>query len=323
MNSIYSILDLLTPEIKSSVLANQLLMNYITEIRIRLNKPVIVYVSDMPQFIGRSGEFISAPTADCLITNDECFETVINKLCNNSFHINIETLKKGYIVTKTGIRIGVASKGVYDHGEIISVKDITSVNIRIPREYKNCARAILNEIYSGTLPSIIVGGLPSMGKTTFLRDFSRLISSGYCGRYNKVSIIDERCEIAGDFDVGINTDVISSFPKAEGIEMAIRTLSPDIIVCDEIGTMEELNKIKSGFSSGVKFAVSVHTDSAQKIYKDSILYSLIDSNCFDYLIILEHYTDNYKIYSLKGEASENSRNYNDNSLFGLLGDFFE
>lgn len=323
MNSIYSVLDLLTPEIKTSVLANHLLINYITEIRIRLNKPVIVYIADEPHFIGSSGEYLSMPAADCLRISDNEFEAIINNLCNNSFHINIETLKKGYIITKAGIRIGVCSKAVYNQGELISIKDITSINIRIPHEYKNCARSVLNEIYSDSLPSIIVAAMPSMGKTTFLRDFARLISSGYNGRFSKVSIIDERSEIAGDFDVGINTDVISNFPKAKGIEMAIRTMSPDIIICDEIGTVEELDKIKFGFSSGVRFAVSVHTDSAGSVQKDSILYNLIKCGCFDYLIILEHYTDAYKIYSLKGDTGENSRNYNDNSLFGLFGDFFE
>ena len=323
MNSIYSVLDLLTFEIKSSILQNHLLISYITEIRIRLNKPVIVYITDEPNFIGRNGEYLSVPASDCLVTHSEEFEAIINKLCNNSFHTNIETLKKGYIITKSGIRIGVCSKAVYNKGQLTSVKDITSINIRIPHEYKNCARQILNEIYRDSLPSIIVAALPSMGKTTFLRDLSRLVSSGYYGKYRKVSIIDERSEIAGDFDVGINTDVISNYPKADGIEMAIRTMSPEIIVCDEIGTVEELNKIKFGFSSGVHFAVSVHTDSVESIREDSILFNLIQCHCFDYLIILEHYTEAYKIYDLKGDTSENSRNFNDNGLLGLIGNFFE
>ena len=229
----------------------------------------------------------------------------------------MSSLIDGYVTAKNGSRIGVSSTAVFKDDKIYSVKDISSLNIRISHECINCAQKIIDLTYRSRLPSIIVAGLPGCGKTTFLRDYARLISNGYGGEYKKVSIIDERKEIAAGFDVGINTDVLSGFIKAKGIEIATRTLSPDLIVCDEIGSIDELEKIRYSFSTGVNFAVSIHLKNAEDIFSNIITDELIRTGQFDYIVILKTYTDEFEIIDLGEIKLEGGRNDNDNPFFIL------
>lgn len=290
-------------------------LNLITEIRLRRNKPIMVYLKTVPYFISIGGRLVNSFSANTIVIDDESFDFITDRLCNHSYHTNMHTMIDGYITTKNGSRVGISSTAVYKDNVISSVRDINSINIRIAKEFKDCSRKILNLLYTKNTPSIIVAGAVLSGKTTFLRDFSRLLASGFAGRYRKISIVDERCEIANGFDVGVNTDVLSGYEKAKGIEIATRTLSPDIIVCDEIGNVNELNAIKYGFSTGVSFAVSVHMKSEKELLRNFIVSELIATEEFDYIVLLKSFTDEFEIIDLRSEQIEGSRNDNDNPFF--------
>lgn len=292
-------------------------LNLITEIRLRRNKPIMIYLKNVAYFISIGGRPVNSFSANTIIMDDESFDFITDRLCNRSYHTNMHTMIDGYITVRNGSRVGISSTAVYKDNILNSVKDIQSINIRIAKEHKDCSRKVLNLLYAQNTPSIIVAGAVLSGKTTFLRDFSRLLSSGFAGKYRKVSIIDERCEIVGGFDVGINTDVLSGYEKAKGIEIATRTLSPDIIVCDEIGNMNELDAIKYGFSTGISFAVSVHMKGEKELLKNHIVNELIATGEFDYIILLKSFTDEFDIVDLRSEQNENSRNDNDNPFFIL------
>lgn len=286
----------------------------INEIRIRLYKPVIIYIKTSACFFKSDGTLTSSWSEDCVCISKEDFDLLCDRLCNNSYHTNMQTLVEGFVTVKNGSRVGVASTAVFKDDAIHSVRDITSLNIRISHSYKDCSKKIIDAVCKSELPSIIVAGKPNSGKTTFLRDYVRLISNGYLNEYIKVSVIDERKEIASFFDVGINTDVLSGFEKSKGIEIAVRTLSPDLIVCDEIGNTDELISVKKGFLNGVKFAVSVHLGNEDEIFRNSIINPLISTGQFDYLIILQSYTDKFKIINLTEKLNENNGNCNDNNF---------
>ncbi len=307
------------PRFISDILSNidSGVINQINEIRLRIDKPIIIYVKSKAYFIELNGKLTSRVNKHCLCICSEDFNAVCDRLCNNSYHTNMQTMTNGYITAKNGSRIGIASTAVKKDGVIHSVRDITSINIRISHEYIGCSKKIADIICNNGLPSIIVAGRPGCGKTTFLRDYARLISDGYLYEYKKVSIADERGEISAGFNVGINTDVLVGFDKAKGIEMAIRTLSPDLIVCDEIGNLSELNAIKNGFSSGVDFAVSVHLKNGDQIYSNKIVKELIETKQFDYMVILKSFTDEFEIVGLREEGIENCRNDNDNPFYFL------
>lgn len=287
----------------------------INEIRLRRGKPIIIYVSDKPYFIEYAARLSDKLNDGCMKISENDFDYICDRLCNNSYHTNMSSLIDGYVTVKNGSRVGVASTAVIKNGEIHSVKDISSLNIRISHEYKNCALEIMDYVCLAGLKSIIVAGKPASGKTTFLRDYARQISSGYFPSGKKVAIVDERRELAGNFDVGINTDVLTGFPKAKGIEMAVRTLSPELIICDEIGNINELEAIKNGFSSGVSFAVSVHIRDDAQIFSNKIVTSLVGTMQFDYIVLLKSYTREFEIIELGELKGEGNRTDNDNPFF--------
>jgi stage III sporulation protein AA len=277
----------------------------INEIRLRREMPLIIVLGRKSYFITQSGKLINHYTEKAYITHNDEFDLIFKRLCNYSIHCEIDNLKNGFITADGGNRIGVCSTAVTNNGIITSVKDISSLNIRIANEVKNCARPVMNILYSESLPSIIVAAQPSGGKTTFLRDFSRLLSSGFSGCYRKVVIVDERNEIAyknGSViiaDIGLNTDVITGFSKEKGIEIAVRTLAPEMIICDEITSNAEVEKIADGFLSGVSFAVSVHASDLNELMNKSIVKSLINTGEFRYIVLLKDYTNSFEIMEVE------------------------
>lgn len=294
----------------------------LSEIRLRRNLPLILVFGKSCLFITGAGKLLNHCTQQAYVVCDEEFELIFRRLNNYSVHSVIDNLTKGFITAQGGNRVGVASTAVVKDGEITSVKDITSLNIRIGNEIKDCSRRILNMLYVNSFPSIIVASAPSGGKTTFLRDFARLLSSGFNNRYRKVAVIDERNEIAYKgtdgvaVDIGVNTDVLTGFPKGTGIEIAIRTLSPDMIICDEISSLAEVEAMSDGFRSGVKFAVSVHASSKIEIMEKPIIRELASRNEFDYIILLNDYTNDFEIMEVSEIRSEISGNYPSEFIVG-------
>ena len=316
MDNISKIAELFPLKIKELLFALDIrLLNQITEIRVRRRLPLIIYISKNPFFLSNYGKLVNHYSDSCISINDEEFDSITDVICNNSYHTKMNTMINGYVTTNSGSRIGIASTAVYKDSLISSVKNISSLNIRIAKQVKNCSRKILNSLYVNSLPSVIIAGPPACGKTTVLRDMTRLLSSGFAGKYRKVSIIDEREELSSGFDVGINTDILRCFDKAKGIEIAVRTMSPELIVCDEIGNEKELDAIKFGFSSGVSFAVSVHISQFSSIFASPIIRGLINTGQFNYIIVLKDYTNEFDIYDISEANVENSGIYNDNNIF--------
>ncbi|MDO4364235.1 MAG: hypothetical protein Q4C99_06875 [Clostridia bacterium] len=243
-------------------------------------------------------------------------------------YCNMNNFKNGYITLENGSRVGVCSTAVYEDNSLVSVKDITSINIRIPRQAVGCSREVLDKVFANGVCSVIVAGKPSGGKTTLLRDMAKELSDGFNNEYKKVVIVDERNELAGKvgteftLDVGSNTDVVTGFGKAKGIENAIRTMSPDIIVCDEISTQDELNGIRFGFSCGVKFLLSVHIGKKQDLYNKPIVSDLLSTGEFEKIVLLD---DNYsaKILDAREIFNEIRRRCDNNSFIAYDGNIYD
>ncbi len=273
----------------------------ITELRIRKNLPLVTVFGNRVCFITPQGKLMNHISEYVYTVSEDEFDLIFRRLCNYSVHCEIDNMINGFITVSGGNRVGVCSSAVTNGGRVTAVKNPTSLNIRIAKEIKNCAKSVLNTLYVNKLPSIIVAAPPGGGKTTFLRDFARLLSSGFNNKYRKVCIVDERNEIAccdssGSFaDIGFNTDVICGFPKAIGIENAVRSLSPEMIVCDEISSEKEIEAMQSGFLCGAACAVSVHAGSLQQLMNKRIVQDLIDTGEFEYIVFLKNYTDEVEI----------------------------
>lgn len=276
-------------------------LNCITEIRLRKNLPLVLCAGKSTYFITAKGKLLNYCSEFAYVVDEEEFDVVFRRLCNYSVHCEIDNLVNGYITVKGGNRVGVCSTAVKTDGSITAVKEITSLNIRIAKEIKDCAKPILNLLYVNEFPSIIVASPPSGGKTTFLRDLARQLSSGFNNRYVKTALIDERNELAckddGTItaDVGVNTDVLTGFSKSLGIEIAVRTLAPQLIICDEVSSLKEIEAMKNGFLCGCAFAVSVHAASKEQLMNKHIVRNLIATREFSYVVLLKDYTNEFEI----------------------------
>lgn len=255
----------------------------VQEIRIKANKPVIVNLSYKEIILG----FV--PSIDDL-------KQILVRISNYSLYAYEEEIRQGYITIKGGHRIGIAGECVLNKGEIKTIRNISSLNIRICHEVKGCSNEIMKYITKNdSILNTLIVSPPKCGKTTILRDMARNISNGmplYNLKGKKVSIIDERSEIASCFngipqlDIGIRTDILDNCFKKDGMIMAIRSLSPEIIICDEIGTYGEIEALNMAFNSGVNIIVTIHGYSIDDVYKRAVFKELLENSILDRIIVL-------------------------------------
>lgn len=327
MNNINTLLSYFDDEMQAVFnMLDAEIMDRINEIRVRANKPLILVIKNTSYFIDNNGDIYDYVTHNAVVISNKQLEKLYLSLCEYSIYSNMENLKNGYITIQGGFRIGIASTAVYDDfGNLSSIKNISSINIRIPRQAIGCSNQILNSLYINSFPSIIIAGMPNSGKTTLLRDIAFQLSNGFNNEYKKIAVVDERNEIAGKdelintLETGINTDVLTCFSKQKGIEMATRVLSPEMIICDEIATVDELNSIKFAFSCGVSFAVSVHVKSKEDLYNKEIIKQLVSTNEFSYIVLLNGFTYNTEIIDVAEVYNEIYRNACFDSIIDRIG----
>lgn len=283
--SIVEVINLLPASIKSHIDKSFIEDFNITEIRIRKNKPIVL-ISPTKKYFIRENSIIKSCNDAVFVTSDEVMN-IFDKLCHYSVYSYKENINSGFI-TMNGCRVGVVGSAVCKDGEIHSVKNISSLNFRFARQIDSCSLELLEKVYDTPFPSLLIIGSPCSGKTTLLRDMCRTVSSGYKGEYIKCCVIDERDEIAdsNNFDVGINTDVLSAYPKKEGIIIALRALSPEVIFIDELGTVDEARNICEGLNSGVSFVCTLHAGSFEQALKREQFKLLFESGYFKYAVLL-------------------------------------
>lgn len=251
--------------------------NTLEEIRIKINQPVIIIAGGSEVSVKPSKEITA-----------EVLDVILNNLMNYSLYAYEEELAKGYVTIEGGHRVGICGRVVRNENNITLIKDISSLNIRRSRQIKGIAEKIKKDIINNSgLQNIVIVSSPKCGKTTLLRDIARMLSyEGY-----RVGIIDERSEIAGmyrglsSYDIGPRTDVLDACPKAEGILMMIRSMSPDVIITDEIGKAEDIDAIESALFSGVKVITTIHGNKYDDLIK-SRLGKLIENKTFTRIIFL-------------------------------------
>ncbi|NRD80717.1 stage III sporulation protein AA [Bacillus sp. BRMEA1] len=258
-------------------------INELEEIRIRINRPIEITISGgPPRFLG----YIVQP--------DDAFH-FMNKISQFSIYTLEEELKRGYITISGGHRIGLAGKVILEDGKVKAVRDISSFNIRIAREKVGIGDPMIPFIYQGNWMNTMVIGPPQTGKTTLLRDLARIISTGIVSvdiQASKVGIVDERSEIAGcvngipQLSFGYRLDVLDACPKAEGMMMMIRSMSPEVLIVDEIGRKEDAEAIQEAVHAGIKLMMTTHGSSLDEIRNRPSLKEILNQRIFDRFIVL-------------------------------------
>lgn len=253
------VLNCIAPRIRN-VLMN-IPCNDIQEIRLRNSGPVVIVNSYGSSFVTKNGRLTQILSDQCIYSAEYEITDTLNKCCGYSLHTHTKDLLNGFVTIPSGARVGVCGTAVYENGKIKSVKDISSVNIRIPRNVKGASDEIIKAVFNHGLQNLLIVGPPSSGKTTIIKDLAYQISDGRLGKYYKVCVADERMEISGSREfLGPNTDVIKGYPKAKAIDIAVRTMSPEVIICDEVGFNGETDEILHGINCGVKFIITAHAN---------------------------------------------------------------
>lgn len=276
-------------------------LNMIEEIRIRIGRPIE---------ISAGGSYELLP----LIVAEEEASQLLNRITQFSMYTMEEELKRGYITIEGGHRVGIAGKVILDGGNVKAIIHISSYNIRIAREKIGCAESLIPFLYQDGWKNTMIIGPPQTGKTTILRDLARIISQGNDKSTKhalKVGIVDERSEIAGcvrgvpQLQFGSRLDVLDACPKAEGMMMLIRSMSPDVIVADEIGRTEDADAVIEAIHAGIKLMITTHGYSYEDIMKRPTIQKVMEYQAFDRFVVLKRDSKrgfHYTVANGKGEA---------------------
>lgn len=238
------------------------------EVRLRSGRPLMLTTVDGHVTLG-------AAVTPTLIR--ECFL----RCCGHAVHTHQAELSQGFVTTAQGLRVGVAGTAVLKEGEVTSCRELTALCIRLPRVITGCAAPLLPHLDDdGRIRGMLLCGAPASGKTTLLRDLAAELS---CHR--AVAVVDERCEIAvcGVCD---GCDVLRGYPKGDGVLQAVRTLAPDVVIADELGTVQEWAAVTRSACLGAAVIASAHVASLATIRKHELLLDALRSGAFERVVIL-------------------------------------
>lgn len=206
----------------------------------------------------------------------ECFW----RCCGHAVHTHQAELAQGFVTTPEGFRVGVAGTAVIKDGVVTSCRDITAVCIRLPRMISGCAAPLFPFVSGGGLHGLLLCGAPSSGKTTLLRDLAATLSVTHA-----ISVVDERGELAVDGACD-GCDVLRGYPKGEGVLQAVRTLSPDAVVVDELGLPAEWEAVVRSCYCGVAVFASAHIASVGEARARPALMTALRHGAFAYAAFL-------------------------------------
>ncbi|ACL69374.1 stage III sporulation protein AA [Halothermothrix orenii] len=294
---IKNLFSYLPPDIRSAVQnINENYREKIIEIRLRVNQPLQIIGLDGDYFIDSHGQKTSKRNA--YIVNREDVKKAVTILTDNSVYAVERQLAEGFITIPGGHRIGFTGQAVVESGEIRLIKNINCLNYRITREMIGVGNKVIKQIYdfkNRVYYNTMIVSPPLCGKTTLLRDIVRLISNGikkYGIPGKKVGVVDERSEIGGAYNgipgnrIGSRTDLLDNCPKAKGISLLVRSMSPEVIAVDEIGNEEDVIAIQEATNSGVSLIATAHGENLTTLKMRPAMARLMSKNFFDRFIIL-------------------------------------
>ncbi len=271
---IYTVFSYLPPYILKEL--KVLGLENIDELRIRDNLNLSVLVNGKQKKL------------NVKIKNSIDLEEIVYSACKRSIYSYEEDIKNGFITTEKGERIGLAGEFVLKDNKVITIKNFSSLVVRIPREVVGFSNKYFKEVFSNN--SALIFSKPGAGKTTFIRDLAKNLSNSNVGN---IVVIDERNEIASKtnkkgFDLGDNVDVLTYATKLYGFNQALRTLNPDFIITDELSNENDVFGVLRAVLGGVKVIATTHASSMSEIIRNLFLKKLIDLKVFSEYVQIDN-----------------------------------
>ena len=251
-------LDFLPQNVKDSL--QHINLNKVYELRLRAEKPVMVNFNGEYQYLGMYG--LTKYATNALYCDKNDIENSVFKAGKYSVYSVEEQLRKGFLTTEKGVRIGLAGEYVFDKGQPFAIRDFSSICVRVPHGIIGCGEEIYQRCMRDRVRSILIASPPGQGKTTILRDLSRIVSKK---TQKNVLICDERGEIAQG-DVGETTDVLRFCDKKTAFEAGIRAMRPHIIVTDEL-SIDDCKAVEYAVFSGIIVLASAHISQVNALEK--------------------------------------------------------
>ena len=293
------IMNILSRELQQVLEKETLQFDDLQEIRLRAGYPVLLFYKGKEHILS-------------IQTTEKHSRETLDYVSNYSLFAYENELKQGFITIEGGHRVGMAGQVLIENGCVKNLKQITSLNIRVSHEIIGCADKLFPYItYNKQMYHTLLISPPRCGKTTILRDMIRQISDG--NKWVKgctVGVVDERSELAGCYHgipqnhMGMRTDVLDGCPKADGMLMLIRSMSPQVVAVDEIGAMEDIQAIKYAMHCGCKMLATVHGESLEEIQKKPLFQQIMLEQCFERYVVLRNHPNTGDVVGIYDKCGE-------------------
>ncbi len=293
------VLGYLAPDVRRAVerLGTDL-WNRSEEIRLRRARPLSMVTDSGDVWLSPQGLPTREPSTAYIVTAEDTRKT-LSLVCQGSVYALEEEFRSGYVTIPGGHRVGLAGRALLDGGRIRTITHVAGLNFRLSREVRGISRPVALKVLgpAGRPRSTLIISPPACGKTTLLRDLVRLMSDGFVRSGGtrsgfRVGLVDERSEIAACYegvpqrDVGVRTDVLDACPKAEGIILLLRAMSPEIIAVDEVGRPEDAAALREAAAAGVAVFATAHGTSPGELAGRPMLRELLRSDLFEVFVTL-------------------------------------
>ena len=271
-------------------------LSQLEEIRIRSDLPLMGVFAESDKFIGYDG-LLTECRDNALIVSAKEVNELFYLMCEQSVYAYQEDIKRGFITLKGGHRAGICGTVIYEGDQIIGMRDISSVNIRLSHQLKGCANEVVKSVIRNErdIFNTLILSPPRCGKTTLLRDLCRLISQGIPSikfRGIRTAVIDERSELAAVYrgtpqnDLGPRTDILDGCHKCEGIWMMLRGMAPDVIVVDELGGAKDADSVRMAWNAGVRLIATAHAFGIDDFKARYVVGQLASTDGFERILLL-------------------------------------